>query len=72
MVVIEKADVAGVLPALGIDGEGQAEGQVLMDFLVAGNSDGVDVLQLEDGPVGLFLGQPVVKTQQGGPQPPLE
>ena len=43
-----------------------------MDGLVAGHADGVDVLQLEDGPLRLLLGQPVVETQQGGPQPPLQ
>ena len=72
VVEVEEADVAGVLPALGVDGQGQAEGQVLVDGLVAGHADGVDALQLEDGPLRLLLGQPVVETQQGGPQPPLQ
>ena len=72
VVEVEEADVAGVLPARGAYGQGQAEGQVLVDGLVAGHADGVDVLQLEDGPLDLLLGQPVVETQQGGPQPPLQ
>ena len=51
----------------GVNGQGQAEGQVLVDFLVAGNADLIDVLQLEDDPLRLLLGQPLVETQQGGP-----
>ena len=69
---VKEADVAGVLPAPGVDRQGQAEGQVLVDGLVAGHADGIDVLQLEDGPLCLLLGQPVVETQQGVPQPPLQ
>ena len=62
VVEVEEADVAGVLPALGVDGQGQSEGQVLVDSLVAAHTDGVDVLQLEDSPFRLFLGQPFVET----------
>ena len=69
---VEETDVAGVLPTLGVDGQGQAEGQVLVDGLVAGHTHGVDVLHLEDDPRRLLLGQPLVETQQGGPQPPLQ
>ena len=56
VVEVEEPDVAGVLPALGVDGQGQSESQVLVDGLVARHADGVDVIQLEDGPVGLLLG----------------
>ena len=56
----------------GVDGKGQPEGQVLVGFLVAGDADLVDVLQVENDPVSLLPGQPLVETQQGGPQPPLQ
>ena len=72
VVEVEEADVAGVLPALGVDVQGQAEGQVLVGLLVESHADGVDVLQLEDGPLRLLLSEPVVETQQGGPQPLLQ
>ena len=61
VVEVEETDVAGVLPALGGDGQGQPEGQVLVDLLVAGDADLVDVLQIEDSPLRLLLGQPVVE-----------
>ncbi len=67
---VEEADVAGVLSVGGVNGQGQAERQVLVELLVAGDADLVDVLQFEDDSLRLFLGQPFVETQQGGPQPP--
>ena len=69
---VEEADVTGVLSVGGVTAQGQAEGQVLVEFLVAGNADLIDVLQLEDDPLRLLLGQPFVEMQQGGPQPPLQ
>ena len=72
MIEIEKADGAGVPSPGPVNGQGQPVGQVLMDGLVAGHAGGVDVLQLEDDPLGLGFGEPVVETQQGGPQPPLQ
>ena len=72
VVEVEEADGAGV-PAPGpVHGQGHTVGQVLVDRLVAGHAGGVDVLQLEDDPVGLGLGEPLIETQQGGPQPLLE
>ena len=72
MLEVKEAHGARV-PAPGpIHGQGHPVGQVLVDRLVAGHAGGIDVLQLEDDPVGLGLGQPLVETQQGGPQPPLQ
>ena len=55
-----------------VHGQGHSVGKVLVDDLVAGHAGGVDVFQLEDDPARLALGQPIVKTKQGGPQPPLQ
>ena len=62
VIEVEEADVTGILPAPGVDGQGQAEGQVLVNCLVAGDADGVYVLQVEDGPFCLLFGQPVIET----------
>ena len=66
MVEVEEADVARVPPPGPIDVQGHPEGQVLVNGLVAGHAHGVDVLQLEDDPVGLSHGEPLVEAQEGG------
>ena len=72
VVKVEEADDARVPPPGGVDGQGHPEGQILMGRLVAGHAGGVDVLQLEDNPVGLDLGEPLVEAEQGSPQATLE
>ncbi len=72
VVEVEEADGARVPPARPVHGQGHPVGQVLVDGLVAGHAGGVDVLQIEDDPVRLRLGQPLVEPQQRPPQTPLE
>ena len=72
VVEVEEADDARVPPPGTVDGQGHPEGQVLVDRLVAGHAGGVDVLQLEDNPVRLGLGEPLVEAQEGSPQAILQ
>ena len=72
VVEVEEADGARVPPPGAIDVQGHPEGQILVDRLVAGHAYGVDVLQLEDNPVGLSHGEPLVEAQEGGTEDTVE
>ena len=66
---IEEAHDARLPPSPGVNDEGHAVGQVLVDPLVAGHAGSVDVLQLKDGALGLLIRHPLVEAEQRAPQP---
>ena len=72
MVEVEETDGAGGPSPGPVHGQGHSVGQVLVDPLVADHPGGVDVLQLEDDPVRLGLGEPLVEAEQGSPQAILQ
>ena len=64
VVEVEEADGRRLLPAVEVDGERHAVGEVGVDRLVAREAGGVDVLEVEDDALRLVLGHPLVEAQQ--------
>ena len=60
MVEVEEADGAGVPALRCVYRQGHTVGQVFVDTLVASHTGGVDVLQVEDNTLRLFLRHPLV------------
>ena len=72
VVEVEETGGAGVGATGDVHGHIHSVGEVLVDGLVAGHAHGVHMLQIEDDPLGLLLGHPLVEPQQRRLQPPLE
>ena len=72
VVEVEEADGGRLLPAVAVDGERHAVGEVGVDRLVAREAGGVGVLEVEDDALRLVLGHPLVEAQQRRRQAALE
>ena len=64
VVKVEEADGRRLLPAVAVDGQRHAVGEVGVDRRVAREAGRVDVLEVEDDALRLVPGQPLVEAQQ--------
>ena len=69
MFEIEEAHGGRLLAATPVDGEGHAVRQVLVDSLIASQPSGINVLQIEDGPLRLVVGHPRIQTLESRREP---
>ena len=72
VVEVEEADGRRLLPAVEVDGERHAVGEVGVDRLVAREAGRVDMLEVEDDALRLVLGHPLVEAQQRRREPPAQ
>ena len=72
MVEIEEADRRCLLPASALNRQRHAVGQVLVDSLVAQHARLINVVQVEDDPLRLVSGHPLVEPHQRLDEPVLE
>ena len=66
MIEVEEADGRRLLASVAFDREGHAVGEVFVDALVAAQAGLVDLAEVEDNPLGLVFGHPLVEAQEGG------
>ena len=72
MVEVEEPNAPSLTPSITVDLERHPVGQVFVNLLVASHAETFKVLEIEDDPISLLLGHPLVEAQKSSPEPPLQ